>query len=283
MDDFPFNVALEELKCLTCVIQVLTCGQVDGGERRPFVAHSLLQVMVDVRLRDGRVIDHVLEVIRRLLNNAQVPRALRRHQVTDLPLMVRILLRSLRIASGLGRVAPEALLLLKAGQELLLEGSALVGWRQERQDSAWWYMHALTNWMPQSFFEVLELLWFYLTGAWFVDVADVTRVTPLLLKEQLFELLLCLLHLSTSLLLLEVALVELAAVLRRISIRLSGHHWLIYICNSLVLHLQDELIMFHRMLLQFIDINRSFWKLDLLQLFPPLLLLVLLHLVKAFL
>ena len=93
--------------------------------------------MVDVRLRDGRVIDHVLEVIRRLLNNAQVPRALRRHQVTALSLMVRILLRSLRIASGLGRVAPEALLLLKAGQELLLEGSALVGWRQERQDSAW--------------------------------------------------------------------------------------------------------------------------------------------------
>ena len=137
MDDFPFNVALEELKCLTCVIQVLTCGQVDCGERRSLVAHSLLQVMVDVRLRDGRVIDHVLEVIRRLLNNAQVPRALRRHQVTDLPLMVRILLRSLRIASGLGRVAPEALLLLKAGQELLLEGSALVGWRQERQDSAW--------------------------------------------------------------------------------------------------------------------------------------------------
>lgn len=91
-----------------------------------------------------------------------------------------------------------------------------------------------------------------------MDVADVTRVTPLLLKEQLLELLLCLLHLSTSLLLLEVALVELAAVLRRISIRLSGHHRLIYICNSLVLHLQDELIMFHRMLLQFIDINRSF-------------------------
>ena len=112
--------------------------------------------------------------------------------------------------------------------------------------------------MPQPVFEVLELLRFDLTGAWFVDVANVTRVTPLLLKEQLLELLLCLLHLSTSLLLLEVALVELAAVLGRIRICLSGHHRLVNICNSLVLHLQDELIMFHRMLLQFIYINWSF-------------------------
>ena len=91
-----------------------------------------------------------------------------------------------------------------------------------------------------------------------MDVADVTRVTPLLLKEQLLELLLCLLHFPTSLLLLEIALVELAAVLRCISIRLSGHHRLIYICNSLVLHLKNELVVLHRMLLQFVYVNRSF-------------------------
>ena len=115
MDDFPFNVTLKELKCLTRVIQMLTCGQVDCGERRPLVAHPILHVLVDVRLRDWRVIDHVLEVIRRLLNNAQVPRALRGHQVTTFALMVWILLWSLRIAAGLGRVAPEALLLLEAG------------------------------------------------------------------------------------------------------------------------------------------------------------------------
>ena len=91
-----------------------------------------------------------------------------------------------------------------------------------------------------------------------MDVANVTRVTPLLLKEQLLELLLRLLHLPTSLLLLEVALIKLAAVLRRIGICLSGHDRLVSICNSLVLHLKNELVVLHRMLLQLVYVNRSF-------------------------
>ena len=48
MDDFPLNVALEELICLTRLIQMLTCGQVDGGERRSLVAHTILHILVDV-------------------------------------------------------------------------------------------------------------------------------------------------------------------------------------------------------------------------------------------
>lgn len=97
-----------------------------------------------------------------------------------------------------------------------------------------------------------------------MDIRHKPTVALLFLKEQLLEFLFCFLHLKPRLLLLTVAFVELTAVLW-CEACLSGHEWSILVCVSFELHLHHMLIVLHRMLIQFVDIDWATWKVNLIK------------------
>lgn len=80
MDDLALEVALQELEGLASVVQVLASGHVYRRQRWPLELSLSFQVLIDIRLCYGRVIYHILKLIVGSVDNAQIARALRRHQ-----------------------------------------------------------------------------------------------------------------------------------------------------------------------------------------------------------
>lgn len=115
-----------------------------------------------------------------------------------------------------------------------------------------------------------------------MDILNVACIASLLVKEQLLEFGLRLLHLFPRLLLLKIPKVKLTSILRRVGSRQNQCRRLVLL-GLLVLQLHHELVVLGCMLIQLGEVYRPLCQFDLLKDLLPLLDLVLLLLRETFL